>query len=120
MSKFIATSKCVLAFNNTAATGNIVIVNMTSPCTSDGNGIFYDKIQFTVSNYTIGGFSQTSPVQGSIIGTSQFATIKKKPVVLEGDTSATLIIPGQEGDSTTTKTDTVYVKDAGQNVIKAT
>lgn len=122
MSKLIAVEGCELAFKNPLATGNITIIPPApgTSLSSNRNKIYAKQIDIQITGYTIGGFVQTTPILSNIPGTASFATADGDPLVLEGDESEELTIPGQEGNYTTTKKDTVYVKAAGQNVVKAT
>lgn len=120
MSKYIAVEGCELAFRNPIATGNIVIDPINTKASSKGNKIYAGELKFTITGYTVGMFSQTTPLKGVIKGTAQFSTSEGEHLVLLGDASDTLTIVGKEDGEDTTKSDTVYVKDAGQNVAKST
>lgn len=122
MSKYISVVGCELSFKNPLASGLITITPPSSPtsCSSSKNKIYAGQLNFTVSGYTVGSFVQSTPVQGSIQGTAAFATADGQPLLLEGDSSTVLTIPGMIGQTSTTVTDTVYIKSAGQKVVKAT
>lgn len=122
MSKYIATVACTLACQNPAATAVIQVTGVNTYKASSGkNNVWAKQIDFIISAYTLpSGFVQSTPIQGSITATAVKTKASKNPVVLEGDKSLVLTIAGMVGDKSTTVTDTVYVKSAGQNVVKAT
>lgn len=121
MSKLIAVEGCTLAFRNAAATGVITVDPINTKASSGGNKI-YTIISFTVTNYTTTGFTQKDPVKGTITGTAETVTLRGQPVVLVDDESLPIIIKGVTVPTGTDAqvTDSVYVKSAGQNVVKAT
>ena len=123
MSGYIATTACTLACQNTAATAVIQVTGINKYKASSGkNNVWAKQIDFTISAYSISatGFTQSTPTTGSIIATATSVTATKDAVVLEGDKSASLTIKGMIGDKQATVVDIVYVKSAGQNVVKAT
>lgn len=121
MSRLIAVEGCTLAFRNEAATGVIIVDPIGTKASSGGNKI-YTIISFTVTNYTTAGFTQKDPVKGVIIGTAKTVTLGGQPVILVNDGSLPITIKGITIPTGTDAqvTDSVYVKDAGQNVVKAT
>lgn len=122
MSKLVAVVGCKLAFKNPTASGKIVITTSTSyKATSGGNKVYADKIEFTIAEYKVDSFVQDpGTVSGSISGTTSKATASGDALVLEGDESEQITIRGKVGSSTVSASDIVYVKSAGQNVLKAT
>ena len=128
MGKYIATEACVLACQNPLATAVIQITGINSyKVTSGSSKVWAKQIDFRISTYSISstGFIQSSPTSGSITATATSVTTtsvttSENAVVLEGDQSATLTISGMIGQNNAEVTDVVYVKSAGQKVVKAT
>lgn len=123
MSKYIATTGCILACQNITATAVIQVTGINKYKASSGkNNIWAKQIDFIISTYSIPstGFVQSAPTTGSIIATSTSVTASGDAVVLEGDKSVPLTIKGMIGPVSTDVQDIVYVKSAGQNVVKAT
>ena len=123
MGKYIATEACVLACQNPLATAVIQITGINSyKVTSGSSKVWAKQIDFIISTYSISstGFIQSSPTKGSITATATSVTASGDAVVLEGDQSATLTIAGKIGQNNAEVTDVVYVKSAGQKVVKAT
>ena len=128
MGKYIATEACVLACQNPLATAVIQVTGINSyKVTSGSSKVWAKQIDFRISTYSISstGFTQSNPTSGSITATATSVTTtsvttSENAVVLEGDQSATLTISGMIGQNNAEVTDVVYVKSAGQKVVKAT
>lgn len=123
MGKYIATEACVLACQNPLATAVIQITGINSyKVTSGSSKIWAKQIDFRINTYSISstGFTQSKPTSGSIIATATSVTASRDAVVLEGDQSSVLTISGMIGQNNAEVTDVVYVKSAGQKVVKAT
>lgn len=126
MSKYVATEDCEFAFRN-ADTNSSVSGTITATLTKashaqiNDSSILIQQISIAVSGYTNGSLTNGASVNPGIIKASaQYAKSDDEAWLLEGDESATITIQGQVGQSTGTTTDTVYIKKAGQNVLKAT
>lgn len=126
MGKYVATEDCEFAFRN-ADTNPSVSGTITATLTKashaqiNGSSILIQQISIAVSGYTNGSLTNGASVNpGIITASAQYAKSDNGAWLLEGDESATITIQGQVGQSTGTTTDTVYIKKAGQNVLKAT
>lgn len=122
MNKLVAVEGCVLAFRNQAAQGTIQITSVTDcPVSSGGNKAYAGSLAFSISGYTVGSFSQSAPASGTISGSAQKATSQQQPFVLQDDEVEVIITGYYSGSSSTSQvTDTVYVSNPGQNVLKVT
>lgn len=121
MSKLVAVNGCTLAFTTNQNNSSITITGTASTKVKvNGNGIWVKKIDFSITGYVLGSFTQTGSVTGSVTASAEKVTSQGDAVVLLGDKSATLTINGMIGETSATVQDVVYVKDAGQNVVKAT
>lgn len=131
MSKYVAIEDCEFAFRNadinTSVSGTITAtVTKASHAQINGSSILIQQISIAVSGYTNGSLTNGASVNpGIITASAQYAKSDNgeghlEAWHLEGDESTTITIQGQVGQSTGTTTDTVYIKKAGQNVLKAT
>ena len=118
--KNVAVETWTYAFGS--GVGNVSVTNQPSKKVKcDGKKAFFDKIEFSISNYIGGGIDQGTAT-GSISGSSTKMKIEGKAAVLEGDESIPITINGK---STTypfnpdTAVDTVKVLKAGQSKVKA-
>lgn len=122
MSKAIVTEACTLAFRgadtNPSVKGTITPIFTSCEYVVSGDKVVY-QIQVAISSYTNGTLTNGAGT-GVITGTAQYIKVDTQVPLLEGDESASITITGTVGSSTKTTSDTVYVKSAGQNVLKAT
>lgn len=118
--KNIAVESWTYSFGS--GSGNVTVTNQPSNKVKfDGKKAFFDKIEFSISNYIGGGINQGS-ASGSISGSATKLTIEGKAAVLEGDESLPITIYGTSTVypyNPDTATDTVKVLKAGQSKAKA-
>lgn len=122
MGRYIATEGCTLDFKgkltNTNIAGSITPVFSSAKYVVSNKHVVY-QIDCTISGYTNGSLTNGQGT-GTITGTAKYVKVEEQVPILELDESPVITINGNVGSHSGTTMDIVYVKEAGQNVLKAT
>lgn len=126
MGKNVAVEGCVLEISSGGSGPAPSVTNTPSTdVLADGGGVFFDKIEFSVSGATAGDIANSDGAgTGSISGTGEYILDSNgKYAVLEGDESALITIngtkPSSSGPVPASGQIKVRVKTAGQSVVIA-